>query len=334
MTDVSALLPWQQPVFDRLIQLDQEAKLPHALLLISTNQDVQQYFIPKLSQRFLCAESANEVTACGSCQSCLLFTASSHPDFLPVTLEEKAKQLKIEQIRKVIDFVATTSQISQRKVITLAPADALNINAANALLKCLEEPQGDTLFILHTVQTAQMLPTILSRCQHYTLPLPSQAEADSWLATKVSEPMHRRRLLFFADNDPAQGLLLYENDDLLLFDEYAEQLKQLMQGGLSVVDTANKIVKQGPLRWFNFLQKLLLALLKSKQGAEQTDPVQAKFQPLIAKANFGEATFYLLDKISEAKQALLSTSNPNPHLLVETLLFTWQQVSQKLLRTP
>ncbi len=132
--------PWQVDQFDQVSQLFQTARLPHALLIQGEPGLGKLVFAQALAQLILCQKNkagASTSMACGQCKGCQLFQAGTHPDLLAVQLEEKAKQIKVNQIRRLVDFVSKTSQLEGMQVIIIEPAEAMNINAANALLKSL-----------------------------------------------------------------------------------------------------------------------------------------------------------------------------------------------------
>jgi DNA polymerase-3 subunit delta' len=175
----------------------------HALLLHATPGVGAMEFALVLAQAWLC-EGAGITKPCGRCGSCRLIQSHLHPDLrvlLPETLrrqhgwalaDDKAdsedskkkpsKQIKIDEVRGVIDWVFKTSARGQGKVAVMHPAEALNTQSANALLKTLEEPPPGTRVLLSTADPALMLPTVRSRCQHLRLPTPDQATGVAWLA--------------------------------------------------------------------------------------------------------------------------------------------------------
>ena len=135
--------------------------------------------------------------ACGRCASCHLTTAHTHPDLrvvapeavamangLPVEIDEKRKpsrQIRIDDVRALIDWMATTSGRGRGKVAVIHPAESMNVAAATALLKTLEEPPPGAHWLLTTADAALLLPTVRSRCQQQTLPPIPRALALDWL---------------------------------------------------------------------------------------------------------------------------------------------------------
>jgi DNA polymerase-3 subunit delta' len=95
-----------------------------------------------------------------------------------------SRQIRIGEVRALIDWSTRTSARGRGKVAVLHPADALNEASANALLKTLEEPPPGTRLILTTADAAALLPTVRSRCQHQRLPTPDAAAAAAWLSSQ------------------------------------------------------------------------------------------------------------------------------------------------------
>jgi DNA polymerase-3 subunit delta' len=178
----------------------------HAVLLLGHEGVGVLPFALTLAQSWLCeAQPAGGAArkACGSCGSCKLVQNHLHPDLqvlMPEVLrrqhawllvDDKAegdeakrkpsRQIRIDEVRSVIDWVFKTSARGRGKVVVLHPAEALNLQAANALLKTLEEPPPGTRLLLSTADPAWLLPTVRSRCQLLRMPVPSPDVASAWL---------------------------------------------------------------------------------------------------------------------------------------------------------
>ncbi|GAA3978624.1 hypothetical protein GCM10022278_39080 [Allohahella marinimesophila] len=111
--------------------------------------------------------------------------ADSHPDFT-VLAPSDSRVIKVDQIRSLTEFAYTRPQISKRKVAILDPADALNLQAGNALLKTLEEPGSDVTLILLSEQRSRLLATVRSRCQYFRLPKPELTALNEWVAGQLA----------------------------------------------------------------------------------------------------------------------------------------------------
>ncbi len=101
---------------------------------------------------------------CGQCRACRQILSGNHPD-VPL-IEPQGNLLRIEQIRKLLVSLAMKPFSARNRVVIVADAQAMNPEAANALLKMLEEPPADTTLILTALQKSDLLPTIVSRCRH------------------------------------------------------------------------------------------------------------------------------------------------------------------------
>ena len=191
-------LPWHQAEFDALAGA--RRALPHALLVHGPRGIGKLEFARALAQALLCESPTAANAACGQCAACAWFEAGSHPDYRqlepvagnedeeegerPAKAARKSTVIKIEQIRALPELVNVSSHRGGPKVIVVHPAEALNVNAANALLKSLEEPPPGTHFTLVSHRPHQLLPTIKSRCRQVSLRAPDRESAAAWLASK------------------------------------------------------------------------------------------------------------------------------------------------------
>ena len=197
--------PWQDPAWSQLQLM--RARLPHAILFHGPAGIGKADFIEAFAQSLLCENVRPDGHACGQCGSCNWFVQGNHPDYRrvrPEALEDEApagegedggletdkkaksskaasKEIKIEQVRALADFMNISTHRQGLRVVVLYPAEALNMPASNALLKTLEEPPPGTVFLLASNSLDRLLPTILSRCRKFALPMPDHAQALAWL---------------------------------------------------------------------------------------------------------------------------------------------------------
>ncbi|MET0356640.1 MAG: DNA polymerase III subunit delta', partial [Cellvibrio sp.] len=172
--------PWQLQEWQQLNQQITAKKLPHALMFAGAKGIGKRHLAESLAQLLLCL-SPIEGTPCGKCRGCMLNKVQNHPDLIVISPEEGAKGIKVDQVRSLIDDLGKTAQQGGYKVVVLEPAEAMNANAANALLKSLEEPAANTLIILVCHTPSAVLPTIRSRCQMRLLPTPNSEQVIHWL---------------------------------------------------------------------------------------------------------------------------------------------------------
>ncbi len=196
----NSLYPWQQQAWQRVQAM--RAKLPHALLLSGKAGIGKLEFAQNLAKSLLCSNPNPSGEACNQCPNCTWFNEGNHPDFrltspeqdsdsavdeVPITKKSSKRSIviKIEQIRELNQFLALSNhQHDGLRIVLLCPAEALNLAAANALLKMLEEPPQNTIFLLVTHQPQRLLPTIISRCQVIDMPLPDEKSASDWLVNQ------------------------------------------------------------------------------------------------------------------------------------------------------
>lgn len=203
------IFPWQHDLWHRLLL--QRDRMPHAVLLHGRQGIGKQVFAKTLADALLCESPSTDGFACGQCVSCGWQEQGNHPDFRLIEpadpgedeaddnlnevvstakSKKKSRYILIDQVRALGDLVSLTSHRHGLRVVILHPAETLNLSAANALLKILEEPPPETLFILVTHQLPRLLPTIRSRCHKIAMTTPSRSEAESWLTKQgVVDPM-------------------------------------------------------------------------------------------------------------------------------------------------
>ena len=141
------LFPWQQSQWQQIVAAAARDMLPHALLLTGPEGVGLGNFASCLAARFLCMQPPDTGISCGHCKTCILFKAGNNPDLLNIQPEEKGKRIRIDSIREMIDFIYLSSHYRRHKIVIIDPADAMNRNAANTLLKTLEEPPPDSLLL-------------------------------------------------------------------------------------------------------------------------------------------------------------------------------------------
>ena len=200
----TSIYPWQTSAWQQLQQLRE--RMPHAILFHGAAGIGKADFIERFAQSLLCESVAADGHACGTCASCGWFSQQNHPDYRrvrPEALEDEppegeegadadtgkkakstkapSKEIKIEQVRALADFMNISTHRQGLRVVVVYPAEALNTPASNALLKTLEEPPPGTVFLLASNSLDRLLPTILSRCRKFAMPMPDAAAALAWL---------------------------------------------------------------------------------------------------------------------------------------------------------
>ena len=158
------LLPWHADATTQLRQAWSTQRLPHAILVQGADGLGKRSFAAWLAAAVLCDKSnGSELNACGSCASCALVKAGSHPDLHGIAPEEDKQQRSVDQVRAACEKLSKTSFRQGYKVAILEPAHQMTPGAANSVLKTLEEPSGGSLLVLLTSRPSGLLPTIIDR---------------------------------------------------------------------------------------------------------------------------------------------------------------------------
>ncbi|MCU7553968.1 DNA polymerase III subunit delta' [Alteromonas sp. ASW11-19] len=230
------IFPWFERTFASLTGRLLAQRLHHALLLAGPPEIGKFQLADALAQVILCQQPAS-VGSCGHCQSCKLFAAGSHPDF---HMLESDKQLGVDKIREGIARLSGTAQLSRNKVLVIPAAHTMTDSAANALLKTLEEPTDNTFLLLLTEKPQQLLPTILSRCEKCTLPVPGEAESLNWLKAEGVEDASGALLQAYGGSPLAVRRALSEEDTALSYRGFQDGIQALLSGAETSLALASR----------------------------------------------------------------------------------------------
>ena len=171
-------LPWLADSFQRFVDQTRLDKSSHAQLL-KIDTALGGHVLSKALAQVVVCQSISSAGACGLCKSCLLFSAGNHPDVHYIHAD--GNQIKVDQIRALCQSLTSTAQQGGKRVAVIFNSERLNLAAANALLKTLEEPGDGVMILLHTDSGSQLLPTITSRCQLLPFTIPSRQQIHQWL---------------------------------------------------------------------------------------------------------------------------------------------------------
>lgn len=205
-------LPWLAQPLERLEA--RRDRMPHALLIHGAPGIGKRMLATRVARGLLCEATLRVAGGCGACAACRWFSQRNHPDYRLVTTEALAvaeglaaddegsdgdggakskkapsREIRIEQVRALADFASVATHRGGPRVLQVQPLDAMNEVSANALLKLLEEPPRNTVFLAVTDHVGRITPTILSRCQQVPIAPPSIEVARAWLeAQGVDDP--------------------------------------------------------------------------------------------------------------------------------------------------
>lgn len=233
--------PWQQQQFNLLHSAFLQKRLSHAYLLSGVAGLGKLDFAKTFSEFLLCEQTTAQLLStqpvevgllattqsCGICKSCKQFLANTHPDFLFIQPEEKSKIIKIDQIRFLSEKISHTAHAGGYQIVIISPADAMPAQAANALLKTVEEPHGNVIIFLIDHQEHALLPTIVSRCQKIVFSA-NEKNALPWLQKEIPAEKNSETLLRLSCFSPLKAKLLSQHNYLSLRDQILNHLAHII----------------------------------------------------------------------------------------------------------
>jgi DNA polymerase-3 subunit delta' len=310
-------VPWLARQRQQIAAARADGRLPHAILLHGPAGVGQAGLALWISQLVLCEKKGD--VPCGRCPSCTLFLAGNHPDFYTLEREEKASFIKVDQVRELCGKLTLRSFRGGNKVGIIDPADQMNIQANNALLKTLEEPPEDTLLILSVSRLDRLPRTVVSRCQKLRLAAPTVEEATSWLNTEQPRD-DWPDLLSLAAGAPFAALEMAADGTGELSNEMRAALAEAVEKrSFDPLGLAASWSKDRPAQRLAWLERCVERSIRG--GAPSGDAVNNNRDFCLPIGGTGlniRAAFTLLDSLRDAR-ALLDGSL-NTQLLFEDLL--------------
>lgn len=319
-----APFPWQEGLWNRLDTLYRQSNLAHAYLLAGATGIGKMAFLRQFARRMLCLHEI-QGRACGQCQNCKL-SASDHPDILIVEPAEGARDISIEQIRHVSDFVQHTGHSGVAKIVLIDQAHRMNNSSANALLKTLEEPSRNTWLFLVSDLPGYLSATIRSRCQRIAMAMPSLEMASQWLQEYLAGDDDATALLAAVGCRPMHALELAASGLLSERNTFRDRLGKLLSGTGSPEPLVSQAMKIGPLTAIEYLLEYSSTLVKALASGANQEVIPDQFRPAGRRHQSLQALTRFYDESLQARRQLLSGANPNPQLVLESMLWRWSQL--------
>jgi len=312
------MYPWLEVHWSFFLQRLQQDRLAHALMIEGPAGIGKNALASAMVAKLLC--SGDEPRACGQCRSCKLLEGGAHPDRFEIYPEEDSKMIKVDQVRRLISSLDLTTSISERKLAYIHPADSMNKNAANALLKSLEEPVGNAVLILVSSDPASLPVTIRSRCQSIVINQPDSKQASGWLQETTGKPAADvNAALQAAGGSPLRAASYLESSELDAFAKVTAGLVTLLSrpGAVSMVSSTLADIDPDDLwRW--------LSICAGEAAKSMMTGIASSYLP-------AEADLPLKPLLSLQKQAdvnrRLSATPLRGDLLLQDWLIRWAEQS-------
>jgi DNA polymerase-3 subunit delta' len=311
------LLPWLKDAQQRLRAALSAGRLPHSLLLLSVPGLGAEQLADWLTALALCESRGTR--PCDACPSCRLLRSDSHPDAHVVRLQDDAQQIKVDQVRELIESLTTKSYRGGYKVGVIEGAEGLNSNGANAFLKTLEEPSADTVLIMIARPNHRLPATIASRCLRLKLSPPSTEEAIAWLKASSSDSKNWHAALALAGGAPLLAAQLDAEGIAAIDADMRQSIAGLAEDSVDVTLLADQWVRSNPgirIIWLeNWITQRVRASMGTVPSHQTAEPVRLPGALLKPKIR---ALFELLDAAREVRR--LASTGMNQQLALEALL--------------
>ncbi len=238
----------------------------HAYLITGPQGVGRRTLAIRLAQALNCSQPIEPAVPCGECRACRLIEKIQHPDF-SVVQGENGRALKVDQIRELQRTLSLAPYEATYKIALLLRFEDANPNAANALLKTLEEPPPQVVMLLTASDAEALLPTIISRCEVIRLRPLSIGQVSEGLQTRWGLPADEAHLLaHLSGGRPGYALNLSQNPEVLeqresQLDEHQRLLSASRVERFSYAEelSKDKAILQSTLQtWLTFWRDVML----------------------------------------------------------------------------
>ncbi|MGA2365103.1 MAG: DNA polymerase III subunit delta' [Steroidobacteraceae bacterium] len=239
--DPALEVPWLASQLEQLRRARAASRFPTALLIHGQRGTGGEWLARFAAQLALCRAAS---PPCGQCRDCRQFLSEQHPDFMLLTPLEDSKYIRVEQVRELNEQLALSSHAGGATVALITPADSLNPNAANALLKTLEEPRPGVSLILVASVPSRLPATIISRCQRLRIVAPTRTVSLAWL-TRHKGPAPWASVLDVLGEAPFEALQCDALELERLASDTFEALRAVAAGGADIAAIAERWARGG-----------------------------------------------------------------------------------------
>lgn len=299
---------WLEPAQAKLGPLIEQGRLPHALLIHGPCGTGRRLLALWIAGRVLGIDSLDLQAGLGAGRVLDPDRAPSHPDLRLFQLEEDKRDITVDSMRALIAFIHLTSHRGGAKVAFICPAEAMNRNAENSLLKTLEEPPAHSLIILVADSISRLAPTVVSRCHRERISMPSMESAETWLQS-LDPTADWRLALELAGGAPIGALQIQQSDFPKQAMRFEKDISALMSRRSTPVEVAR--------RWSTQDKDLCLRWLYQRVSSELRDShLQMNGNMLSMEHSYG-----YLREINELRR--LQRAGLNAEMQLTNLLTRW-----------
>jgi len=319
---MATLYPWLEPYRLTVATTLAQGRLPHALLITGLQGLGKGVLAEVIAAQLLCTSATRETGPCGCCAACAQLKAGSHPDYIRIQLEEDASVIKVDQIRLLAEKLSFSSHQGGYKVAVLNPAGTMNINAANSLLKTLEEPSDNTVLILVCERPSQLSPTVRSRCQQLRVEVPGQDIALQWLAGQGIAG-GAETCLKMAHGAPLAALQQAQADSSEARREHFDSLVGILEGRANPLVVAQSWSSEADLQGVRWMREWLMDLVRIAMTGQTSAVRSADLLDGLVRLARRLDSKVLFVQLEGINRTLAATASLNRQLLTEDILLAW-----------
>ncbi len=321
------LLPWHHKNWQLLSSYIQQKRIPQALLFIGAKGLGKYQLVQQFAFSLLCSKPMENGLSCGKCNSCLLIQAETHPDLIFIKPDEDKTAISINQIRQLIANAYLKPQFDSYRVAIVNPAEAMTPSAANAFLKCLEEPNERTIFALITDKPSKLPVTIISRCQKIKSTFPHREMVFNWLQGQGIDNNQETLISLLKDSILTTGQV---TDTVLLkqrLDCFSEWLAIARNHGhpAMISEKWQKLPETDLLNWLiSWVADLIKCTITGNQKQLCNQDLSTPLYEMAQRLNL-QKLYKFYDLLIASRQRL--GMQINIQMMFEEILVQWQELN-------
>lgn len=310
-------IPWLEPAARQLQSRLQRAQPPQAQLIYGPPGVGKRHFALWSAAQLLQTDWEPEANSEAD-----TLPGVPHPDFFSVSMEEDTKVLKIQQMRDLIARLELTSHRGGHKVAIIWPADRMQPQAANCLLKTIEEPPGSATILLVCESPARIPATIVSRCERLRLLPPEWPTGLAWLRRSHPEDSGAEMALGFASRAPLAARSLLRAEFGKEAEKLAADLEKIVQREIPPGTVARRWAKLDTGLCTRWLYWQVAALVRGAMNIPEPADAAAKAHLNIQHTRLNmRACCAYLDQLNQVNR--LQDRSLNAELQWAELLLWW-----------
>lgn len=201
----------KQPEISHLfMNLIKTNRLQHAYIFEGVAGTGKYEMARWIAQRLYCQKPTDDGSPCLDCNQCFRIQQGEHPDV--TTLQPDGQTIKVDQVRAIKEEFSKSGMETRRKILIVEDMEKMTTNAANSLLKFIEEPEGEITIMLLTTEVQQLLPTIVSRAQIIHFPIRDIKIRIEDIQEK-GIPSEAATIIAYLTQDTDQAIVIYESEE-------------------------------------------------------------------------------------------------------------------------